>query len=227
MKKTALIFAALSLGFATHSQIAKGTNFIGGNVHFLGASNSVTGFAEDKSSSFALDVNPNFGHFVKDNLALGVNLNFGMLNSTSTSRIPFPSEFELKNESELLIYGGGVFLRKYKNITDNFLFFVNVGAGYNYLTTENRTIYPPNIDPLPQSMGNTGTAHRVGAAISPGIVYFATPKLGIELSYGSLHYSHSSGETRYNGGSKENDKTHNYGINLGTSSLAIGLNYYF
>ena len=62
----------------------------------------------------------------------------------------------------------------------------------------------------------------VGLELTPGLVYFITPKFGIEGTLGSLAYEYRGIKLK---GYPEAFK--NYNVNLNLSNYYLGLNYYF
>ena len=123
-------------------------------------------------------------------------------------------------------FGGGIFARYYVKITDKFMFFAN--ADINYLYGMKSEIY--RAADSAWAANNPGIQHtysnNVSVAISPGLVYFVTPKLGVETSFGSVYYSFSDVRNVSLPDYKPN-RTQSFGINLNGSTFYFGLNYYF
>jgi len=182
MKKAVLISMALLTIITCYSQTKKGNNFLGGQISLHGNTNSNldTSYKSD-IKSFGLQLNPGYGHFIKDNFAIGFNLNFGISDETRKSEYPnqIPSKREIK--SNLISYGIGGFTRYYKKIVDKFYFYLNGEVSYTYqiekMVNSNNdpnyvftTYYPAN--------QNVQT-NIISIQIAPGVVYFVTSKLGI------------------------------------------------
>jgi hypothetical protein len=107
------------------------------------------------------------------------------------------------NQKIVLELGTGVFARYYIKITDNFKIYFNGGIGYLYKSYK---------------MTNTqnSNTNTISLTISPGITYFVTPNVGLTTTFGRIYYSYS-----------DYLKTNSYGIELNSSALSVGLNYYF
>ena len=220
MKKALLVSMTIFTITTAYSQTEKGKKFIGGQISFNGNDNSYLDTINKREDhQFEIQIMPNYGYFIKDNLAVGANLNFGTSNSSSSDgNINYPPGTTSKSHS--IIYGIGGFARYYKKITDNFLFFLNGGISYSYETGRlEQTSYTHPAPPVLEIQTN-----NISFGAYPGLVYFITPKLGIETGLGNLNYniSSSKNKTILNGNKTVSD---NYGINLNT--LSFGLSYYF
>ena len=110
----------------------------------------------------------------------------------------------------------GAYVQYYKMLTDQFGLVGTLGGGYQY----NRTIY---------SYGNTGNVSTSGVTakgyyvnLTPGIVYFPIPKLGISATLGSLGYSRLK-ETP----TSLEPVTTDFGASFGLNQLQFGGTWYF
>lgn len=220
MKKALLVSMTIFTITTAYSQTEKAKKFIGGRISLNGNNNSyLDTVAKRGEHGFKIQIMPNYGYFIKDNLVVGANLNLGINNSSSTyGYINFPPDQTYKSHS--IIYGIGGFARYYKKITDNFLFFLNGGISYSYETERiEQTTYTHPVLPVQEILTN-----NISFGAYPGLVYFITPKLGIEAGLGNLNYniSSSKNKTILNGNKTVSDS---YGINLNT--LSFGLSYYF
>lgn len=221
MKKAVLVLMTIFIIVTGFSQTEKGKKFIGGRIFLNGSSSSSSDtLFKNGTNTFAIQIVPNYGYFIKDNLAIGANINFGINNSSSYWEYPntnFKESFKSNSNS----YGIGGFARYYKKITDNFLFFINGGVSYSYGTgrKEQITYSFPTGPPIQEIQTNT-----ISFVGYPGLVYFITPKLGIEGSISSFNYNFSSSKNK----TLLNDnltKSSAYGINL--NPISFGLCYYF
>lgn len=156
MKRKLLSFAFLAfMGIgATNAQIQRGNVMVGGTL-----SNINLGL--NSGNTFSFDISPKAAWFVKDNMALGAYVNFGLI----TAKGYGGSDTK---------YGVGALGRYYisdesVNILKHSRFFVeaNVGIeGANYV--------------------NGGSTNGLGLGFGPGIAYFITPNIGLE---GLLKYN--------------------------------------
>ncbi|MET4074081.1 hypothetical protein [Hymenobacter sp. UYCo722] len=216
--KTNLLLLALLGGTATaaHAQTAipAGTVSLGGNVgyyrHTQAQQISIGQTGESVSSQFQLA--PSVGYFVADNLAVGLNLSYTATKNTYTS--PFSNN--LSNLTPSITFRSGAYVQYYKMLTDQFGLVGTFGAGYQYNRTTN--IYGP--------AGNMSAAENKQqgyyASLTPGIVYFPIPKLGISATVGNLAYS------RLKETPNSNERiTTDFGASFGLSQLQFGGTWYF
>lgn len=166
MKKIILLLA-LSFFWVTglNAQIQKGNIMIGGAVSDLSV-------GLQSESDVRFNLMPMAAWFVKDGLALGAYVNFGLLHVGGT-------------EGSSLNYGVGPMGRYY--ITDNSIevlkhtrFFLDARVG---------------IDGSNTTKGGSST-NGLGFSLGPGIAYFITPNIGLEgliaykgnVGFGSTNY---------------------------------------
>jgi hypothetical protein len=218
-----MIFLAVFCFTATYAQTEKGKMMVGGS---LGISMYKSDDGMYKLNTFGFDINPKFGYFVKKNFVMGANLSFSydkrsfVYNNTGTY------QFKSTTDNFTIVMGGGIFSRYYVPITDKFMFFANADLNYFYETTESKYTTTDTTfvftDPNPQHTHG----HNVSFSVSPGLVYFVTPKFGIEAKYGSLGVKYS---TYKNITLPDAKKSSNFGanLNLSLSSFNFGLSYYF
>jgi hypothetical protein len=164
--------------------------------------------------------------FFTKNFVLGAKLHFTydykkFRNDETTGSVPL---FDTQINS--VGFGGGIFARYYVKITDKFMFFAT--ADINYLYGMKSEIYRATDSAW--AANNPGIQHtfsnNVSVALSPGLVYFVTPKLGVETSFGSIYYSFS--DTRnVSIPDYKPYRTQSFGINLSGSTFYFGLSYYF
>ena len=229
MKKIILTSITIMIFINCYSQTEKEMKFISGQFYINGHSNNQTqDVNSDDQKYFSFLFLPQYGYFVKDNIAIGGFLNFGINNNTSTSESPgnISSLYKIKNNS--INYGLGFFARKYFKISDKFLFFENGAISYSYQTNKNEyTFNDPNYVYSPENPYiQKSITNIISVSLAPGLQYSMTPKLGLTTSFGNLFYSYSV--TKSKSLPKERiDKSNWYGINLSVSTISFGLIYYF
>jgi hypothetical protein len=229
MKKCFLVLLTVCAMQTSYSQTEKGKNFIGGQINLSGSTSSfLDTLNKFDNNSFGFSVSPNYGYFIADNVAIGVNVNFGISNAVQNSKYSnnIPSEFTYK--SNTLSYGGGAFARYYLNISDKFKFYFNGGLNYFYSTQK---IKNSNNDPnYVYSTSNPANkevqTNSLAFAISPGLVYFITPKVGLHTSFGNLNYNYSRSKNISLLYDNHNNSS-SYGFNFNLTTFYVGLNYYF
>lgn len=196
MKKLFLtMLTGLGVALGVNAQSTdKGTVILGGNVSY------------DFSKVVDVDGNkqhyailPHIGYFVQDNFALGLGLGYAGETTKSPADI----------KSSLGEFAVSPYARYYKGDGD-VKFFGQLAVPMAWGTQ--------HVD------GNkVGTTERYGAALSPGIAYFPTSKLGIELSVRGLYYQYSSEKPE--GGAKVG--VNEFGLNANSLTPTIGVSFYF
>jgi tetrahydromethanopterin S-methyltransferase subunit D len=158
MKKTFSLFIAgfFMLSIPAFSQIQQGNILVGGNL---------AGFdlGLKKGSAFNMSINPKLGFFIKDNFAVGPDVNLGL------TAVSGETSFN---------YGIGALARYYFPDKDNITplrhsrFFVEGTAGFQGFNVS----------------GGGSSTNGLGLGIGPGLAYFLTPNIGLEtlLKYGAL-----------------------------------------
>jgi hypothetical protein len=229
MKKSLLVLIAIFTITTCYSQTKTGSKLIGGEFNLGGYTNSnLDSLYKYDRNYLGFQIVPCFGYFIKDNFAIGVNFNFGITdaNDKNTHTDYTPTETTVKTNS--ISYGGGGFARYYKKIADKFFFYANGDIAYTYqvqksdYTTSNPNYVYPSSSPAHQEV----QYNIISVDINPGLVYFATPKLGIHTAFGEIYYTNSTSknislhfDNHYN--------YSNYGINLNMTTFYLGINYYF
>ena len=227
MKKSFFILFAVFLMQTAYSQTEKGKMFIGGQLSLTRNTNSVLdSLISIDNNTGGFSISPDFGYFIKDNLAIGATLSFETSDQTQNyNDYQFSSSTKTINKYNTTSYGVGLFARQYYNITGNFKFYLNGGINYEYQTTMTSTKFTnPYPNNYPYNQENHINNYSIN--ITPGLVYFISPKIGIQTTFGSLNYCYSTSKilnVKYD----NHGNTSNYGFNLNLSSFALGLNYYF
>ncbi len=196
MKKLMLTMVA-GLGFAmvvNAQSTDKGNVMLGGNVSYdYQKVKDVDGNTQHYS------ILPQVGYFVQDNFAVGAGLGFSGKTEVSPADV----------KSTLGEFAVSPFARYYKG-DGNVKFFGQLSVPMGWGTAK--------VD------GNkAGTTERYGAAISPGLAYFPTSRLGIEFSVRGLYYEYAS-QTPEGG---PTTAVNTFGLNANSLSPSIGVNFYF
>ncbi len=171
--------AALLLSLTGFAQQRKGQWLAGGGIEFNSRTSTVTNSnAENKSSQFS--VNPKVGYFFADRWAVGL-----------APGISFQNHEDSTQTSKGRSYNVGAFVRYYQPIGEKLALFgelngISYGAGSNDQTYKN----------TPVSQKNAYRSFGIGAFIRPGIVYFITPKIGLETSFGGLNLGYFNSTNR-------------------------------
>lgn len=218
MKKNLLLIALLGgTATAAHAQTAipAGTVSLGGNVGYYRHTNSLQNVGAGQTSeavSSQFQIAPSVGYFVANNLAVGLSLGYTATKNTYTSAF----STALSDLPSSVTFRSGAYVQYYKMLTDQFGLVGTLGAGYQYNRITD--IYGP--------AGNMSSAETKQkgyyASLTPGIVYFPIPKLGISATVGSLFYSRLK-ETP----TASEPVTTDFGASFGVSQLQFGGTYYF
>lgn len=182
MKKQLYLFAAALLLLCTaltpeaRAQIKKGDILLGGNLSFYHARDE--GANSVGSSETIIGLYPSFGKAIKDNLVLGLNLEYSQVHWKANAAP------EYLNNTDT--YGGGVFVRRYKYLGSGFSAFIQ--GDLNYLYTKQKQ----------RNSGGTTTSNlktnAINAGFDPGIAYAISKKIQVETGFQNLvyaNYSHS------------------------------------
>ena len=215
--KTLICSLALSLVAASgaQAQIAKGTTLLTGNIGYISVTNK-SGNYDSKVSRF--EGNLGAGHFLADNLMLGLNLGYVDGNED------YPIYNAIDPFDPYVAYGNyntkefslGPVLRYYKFVGgDQAAFFGQVGGGYRSA----RQLTEPGL-------GSPSFQHdRKGfyGQLAPGFVFFPTPKFGLELSLRGLSYEHMKEEAS---AFASEMKTSSLDFGFGLNDLRFGASFY-
>ncbi len=200
MKKLMLsLVAVFAFAFATTAQTEKGNVLLGGNVGFN--TSKATGAAKhDVDFSIA----PKAGFFVGDNFAVGTGIGYNYDKSVSRN--------SLDQDIEVAPFG-----RYYVGLNDNFKFFGQLAVPMAF----GKEKYVDN-------SGNTGhklgTYSDINVNLAPGLAYYPSKKVGIELSVDGIGYNHTTWKNSTDGSKL---KSNAFGINSNTLSPKLGVMFHF
>lgn len=138
------------------------------------------------------------GYFIQDNLALGIRLNLG---GTSQG----------DNSSSTL--GGGLYARKFWDVSDNFNIFVGANLGYDGSTNKSK-------------VGTTtfeSKSNTLGVFLDLGMTYQVSEKWTIIGRLGTLGFNSTSDPDNDQAGSSS------FGLNVNTlgNPFSVGMYYSF
>ncbi|MFC3196503.1 outer membrane beta-barrel protein [Parapedobacter deserti] len=196
MKKLFLtMMAGLGVTMAVNAQSTdKGTVIVGGNVSY-----DYKKVVDVDGNTQHYAILPHVGYFVQNNFALGLGLGYSGETTKSAADV----------KTSLGEFAVAPYARYYKG-DGNVKLFGQLAAPMAWGTQ--------HVDG-----DKTGTTERYGAALSPGIAYFPSSRLGIELSVRGLYYEYSSQKPE--GGSKVG--VNEFGLNANSLAPSIGINFYF
>lgn len=200
------------LGAGAFAQTSEGTIAVSGNVNLrkeiIRNHSSVAG--EHKLVGRTINLYPSVGYFVKDGLELGIGI--GLSQYASKSEQEEGVFFSRNNNISFRTYA-----RKYIILTEQLQLH---GTGYATVGFGNGKIKNPS----DSSSKLTQTSNDFGIGIYPGLIYFATPKLGLTATFGSLSFSRTKEKPK---DSQQFDRTTNsFTANLHPSSVSVGFGYF-
>ncbi len=220
---------AASAQLAQAQSIPAGTVSLGGNIGYSRntskysstGSNNTTYTTESSTSQFSLA--PSVGYFVADNLAIGLTLSYQAYSKPYNTYTPAPSTVRAQLDPTTT-FRIGAYAQYYKMLSEQFGFVGTLGGGYqtvrDYAYTNNNN----------NSLISESKASGYYAGLTPSIVFFPIPKLGLTASIGSLSFDHLNYDYPTNQGNTPNgyeDSENSFGASFGLSQLQFGGTWYF
>jgi hypothetical protein len=191
------------------AQTEKGNFYIGGSLYYnydggLGTTTlytfqtGTTNYTIHNLTTFQF--NPEFGYFLSKNWSIGIQPNYSRSSGTETSVFTSytdpASNLPSSDSYHIDVVGLTINVRYYCMLTDRIGIFPQFG-----ISSQNDL----------KNFGN-GEITVLG---SPNIVFFVTPKLGLDMGFGNIKYA-----TDYH--------LHNSYVNVGfNNAISFGLNYYW
>ena len=216
MKNTILFLALVFISSTAFAQIQKGVGYFEGSLsgsynkgkNPVGSSNSTY-----TNNYWIIDVS--YGHYLTDCFAIGIG---GGINLNDYKYENSSVDFYSFNRQTNVLYSVSPFIRASKKITDNFFFFGNLNLSAGTGPTQ-ETRRDSNND-----YGKTeGKQVTFEAKITGGLNYFLNRHFALKLSYGNFMYSSTTEKEN----ESDDERTTNFlNLNLGLSSVSIGLQYF-
>jgi hypothetical protein len=204
MKKNVFILLLLFSAASTFAQIEQGATYFGG---MLGFNSGKTTFADNtpeiKTSGFDLGVSGNY--LLTDQISVGLNLGF-MSNSEKQSSST--GDFEDSDNA----FGFGANARYFMGCCAP-RFYTYADLGFNMMSGTSKTMWPFGDFEDPYSEMNVG--------LSFGFMYFLCPSLAMNLGFGNFGL-----ESSKTGEGTSEVKTSNFGLNLSSETLRVGVSYF-
>ncbi|MDR2271614.1 MAG: porin family protein [Sphingobacterium sp.] len=195
MKKALLTLAAIAgLTIAANAQTEKGKIMVGGQVGFQTSKVKDTDF---KNNSFS--INPTVGYFVSDNWAVGTGVGYDWSKN----------ETNKDNSTKRDAFQVSPFVRKYSaNGPLRFFAQLSVPMSWGKTTTEET------------SVKSESKFENYGVELAPGMAYFPTSKIGIELKVRGLYYNHNNNKTA-------DRSTNTFGLDANSLAPTLGVQFHF
>ncbi|WP_312192247.1 outer membrane beta-barrel protein [Sphingobacterium sp.] len=194
MKKILLTLTAVAgLTIAANAQTEQGKIMVGGQIGFETSKVKDTDF---KNNSFS--INPTVGYFVSDNLAIGTGVGYDWSKNETTDNSTKRDAFKVSP-----------FVRKYSaNGPLRFFAQLSVPMSWGKTTVETNNVKAES------------KFENYGVELAPGLAYFPTSKIGIELKVRGLYYNYNKDKT--------NDVAENtFGLNVNSLAPTLGVQFHF
>jgi len=212
MKKKFISLLFLPFGLiplTSLGQISSGTILMNGSIGFSSENTQFdTSSNQENYKSNGFSILPKIGYFLSENLAVGVGFTY------STYRQKSGSTIQNKN----LNYSFGPFVRYYKFLGEKTAIFGNAAFDYSKNITET---FNSNLDLSPYTKYK-----NVGVYFTPGLTYFASSKIGLEISLGSIGIYKNLSENYINTASYYEMKRSGLGTYFGLANTSLGINFY-
>ncbi len=190
MKKLLLAVVVSLFACNLQAQTSKGTIAVTGTLGFFQTrdfADSAQGGKALTTSTYDYTIAPAVGYFVKDNLALGVSGSFYVRMSENNNQTQ--GNFHVSTV-ESIEKSYRVHARQYRYLTAKLAAHATLSAGWSSFSDERDFTYShtPGINATQQS-DTKRTAFT--AALSPGLTFFASDKLGLNANFGALAFERS------------------------------------
>jgi outer membrane protein W len=205
MKRILAVCAlALTAGYV-QAQTTAGRMMIGGNVGYTTQESEIT-MGDQKSKT--LNINPQVGYFVADNLAVGLQVSY--YNQKNNYPDPFDTDGETENKynSTSLL----PFVRYYIfTPNEKFAFYAEALAGIGFTTTDN------------EGFDEKIKGRSFTAQLSPGFSYFFNEKWALDLALSGISYWSIDRDTDLD---RENDKSSQFTFGVSSLTPSLGFRYF-
>lgn len=217
MKSKLLIMVALcAIAFTTNAQTEKGRKLLGGSIGFVTQKTE----SSSKHSSTNLNAGSQIGLFVANNLVIGTSLNY----SYSKTKPVISNYFDGSNYYVSSIsgnlsnsYGITPYVRYYVNIIEKLKFYGQLNIGANFGTQQ-------TIDAQSNTKTKTNDFQLYSTSINPGLAFFATKKLAIELSFPLIGYMYQNYDEVDSNPVKSTFSAFSFAA---STSPSVGINFHF
>ncbi|REG96308.1 outer membrane protein [Flavobacterium aquicola] len=195
----------LALAVVSFANAQKGTYLVSGNMSFWSDKNS---YQDGDSKVKNFNFSPKVGYQFKDNWTVGAEAGFSSSKNEHTY-----SENAMNNlESITKNYSVGAFVRYSKSLSQMFLLYADLGAGYKN-SKETYTNYLSD----PATFKNTFDG--IYASFAPGLFLNIKNNFGLNFGIGGITYSNTKSD-------QNNEGNSNFYFNFG-QSFNIGLSKNF
>lgn len=224
MTRRIILSFVLLISAISNAQIESGRKYIGSTVSVSGYQYTLPNNSFYKSAQFAVNLNPRFGKFVRQNLAIGGGLILGYSRDIFNSNLN-PSSYETQSiKNNAFNFGAEFFARLYQPLTEKLYLHLDANLGARHSINFGKSTYTYAIGASAESQSQSGTlTSRI--ALVPGLTYFAKPNFALELNYGLLHFTNTL--SLYDSFSNLASVHNHYGFSFQSSTVSVGANFFF
>jgi hypothetical protein len=201
--------------------LARGTRLLGGSFAFGGNTNrSTSGF--QTNSGFNVNLQPQMGWFVRDNVAVGLGLGIGFSQNRFTNSFFNTPEYTQRT----LSLGLRPFVRNYAMLGPRVGVFLETGLNVGFLRQANESLAATGA-----RQEWSGRTFFLQAGLRPGATYFLGRRFAVEATTGFVGFNllNNRTPTFTNTGRRVELKNNSFSFSptwtLG-SDVAVGLKYY-
>jgi hypothetical protein len=226
-----------------------GTMMLGGTIGFgTGSSKTETSGSPVATANGTVDgpktsnfnLNPTFGFFIQDNLAVGASLNIGTTGNT-TKRIYSPTaggdvadngqplvgdQTRYENKTKTTGFGLTLFANKYNEISDKWYWYYGAGLGFgmNSGTTTAIEETAPGSGVFAPKEKDAPKTTNINLGLNMGVTYFLTENWGMQAGLNNLvglNFTTAKAETVAGPVTTTNTNS-NLNLTLGTGNFGVG-----
>ncbi len=172
-----LSFTVFLFCLTASAQNGKGKWLVGGNIESSSRNSTLSNPAVDYKSNQMI-LGPKVGYFLSDRWALGLAPSFSSTHNRGSSDV-----------TKAKGYSTAPFVRYYQPVGEKLAIFGEL-SGISYQSGWHKRTAPDGN--LIQNYDYR--TYNLGVFVRPGIVWFVTPKIGLETSIGSLGYGYYNGK---------------------------------
>ncbi|SIT93707.1 outer membrane beta-barrel protein [Pontibacter indicus] len=213
MKTIYLFLLAMLVAGSAFAQLQTGTRFSGISAG-IGFKKPAEG-----NKTFSYEVRPAAGIFTTDNLMLGLSTGYyySIHTQRKTESLPDNNYYRAESETITRVYNLGPMARYHLPLGNRFALFAEGAAGVQAAKVKSESYfsgarYPgdPGGDYASKSESKQVSLY---AGVSPGLVFFPSTHIGIDLKVNLLRYQHDLGRGSHT----------NVDFSLSRANLGIGL----
>ncbi|UII31429.1 autotransporter outer membrane beta-barrel domain-containing protein [Fulvivirga ulvae] len=233
MKNKAMLISILLISFIQfelHSQerLQKGNYYIGGGIGFSTRDESLDDddLNASKYDYMRYSLSPYSGKFIKDGLAIGLNL---QISSTDLQREQGTIDNLQVTKEDGFSIGAGIFLKKYWPVSEKFGAYLIPSLSYSRSHDESKNTSNTYIS------SSESTSNQINLSTGLGLYYFISPRFSLETNLANVVLSkqfldketrNTSTEDTLSQSLERNNLDFNL-INQFSFDQIIVINYYF